>query len=264
MGADYETLICELAGAHLLLVRLNRPERANAFNTRMAEELRDLWTELYVAPAELRCMILTGSGDKAFCAGGDLKERNAMSDAAWQRQHAVYEQMMRAMAECPLPIIAAVNGAAYGGGCELVLGADFAYAARRARFALTEVTLGIMPGAMGTQHLPRAVGARRARELIFTGRPFSAEQAHAWGMVNRVCEDDALLDEAMDTARVIAANAPIAVRQAKKSIAAAGALDPHSGYAFEIEAYNRLVPSEDRQEGVRAFNERREPRFKGR
>jgi len=263
MWKDYDTLSCARIEAHLLLVYLNRPERANAFNTRMAEELRDLWSGLYVDREAARCVILTGRGDKAFCAGGDLKERNAMSDSDWQRQHGIYEQMMRAMAECPLPILAAVNGAAYGGGCELALGADFIYAARRARFALTEVTLGIMPGAMGTQNLPRAVGARRARELILTGRPFSAVQAHAWGMVNRLCEDEALLDEAVDTARLIAANAPIAVRQAKKAIAAAAALGPHSGYAFEIEAYNRMVPSADRREGVRAFNEGRKPEFKG-
>jgi len=264
MRTQYQTLNCEPAGAHLLLVRLDRPECANAFNTGMAEELRDLWSELYVEPADLRCVVLTGSGDRAFCAGGDLKERNAMSDAAWQRQHAIFEQMMRAMMQCPLPIIAAVNGAAFGGGCELVLGADFAYAARHARFALTEVTLGIMPGAMGTQNLPRAVGLRRAKEIILSGRPFSAAEALAWGLVNRVCDGTALLDEVLDTARTIAANAPIAVRQAKKSIAAASALDPHSGYAFEIEAYNRMVSSADRLEGVRAFNERRKPKFQGR
>ncbi len=264
MREEYTTLALERAAEEVLLVRLNRPEVANALDTRMGEELRELWGELYVEPGQARCVVLTGAGERAFCAGGDLKERDGMSDAAWQRQHAIFEQMMRAMIECPVPIVAAVNGAAYGGGCEIALGADFIYAARRARFAMTEVTLGIMPGAMGTQNLPRAVGVRRAKEIILTGRPFGAEEAHAWGLVNRLCEDDALLAESLEVAGRIAANAPISVRQAKKAIAAASALDPHNGYAFEIEAYNRMVGTEDRLEGVRAFNERRRPVFKGR
>ena len=125
------------------------------------------------------------------------------------------------MTDCPIPVIAAVNGAAYGGGCEFAMAADFIYAARRARFALTEVTLGIMPGAMGTQHMPRAVGVRRAKEIILTGTPFTAEQAMEWGLVNRVCENENLLEQSLETAERIAMNAPISTRQAKKSIAVA-------------------------------------------
>jgi enoyl-CoA hydratase/carnithine racemase len=157
-----------------------------------------------------------------------------------------------------------VNGAAYGGGCELALCCDFAYAAESARFALTEVTLGIMPGAAGTQNLPRAVGERRAKELILTGRPFSAREAYEWGMLNRVCAPEKLLDEAIETGRRIAENAPISVRQAKHAIHFGMQMDLHSGMMFEIEAYNRMVPTEDRREGVRAFNEKRKPQFKGR
>jgi enoyl-CoA hydratase len=161
-------------------------------------------------------------------------------------------------------VIAAVNGHAYAGGLEMVLACDFAYAVRTARFALTEVTLGIMPGAGGTQNLPRAVGERRAKEIILTGRPFAAELALEWGILNRLCEPGELMPAVMDTARTIAANAPLSVRQAKKSIHYGLQMDLRTGFRFEIEAYNRLVPTEDRLEGVRAFNEKRKPAFKGR
>ncbi len=264
MRDDFETLKLERVDDHVLVVTLNRPEAANALNTRMGEECNILWRDLYVDQEEIRCIVLTGAGNRAFCAGGDLKERNNMTDEAWQRQHALFEQMMLAMIDVPVPIIAAVNGAAFGGGCEFVLAADFAYAARSARFALTEITLGIMPGAMGTQNLPRACGVRRAKEIILTGTPFSAEDALAWGIVNKVCDDERLIEETLATARRIAENAPIAVRQAKKSISMATQLDLKTGYMFEIEAYNRMVPTEDRLEGVRAFNEKRKPVFKGR
>jgi enoyl-CoA hydratase/carnithine racemase len=187
-----------------------------------------------------------------------------MSDATWRAQHAVLEQMVRALMDCPVPVIAAVNGAAIGGGMELALGCDFIYAAQSARFALTEVTLGIMPGAAGTQNLPRAVGVRRAKEIVLTGALFSADEAASWGMVNKVCPDNQLLAEARAVALRIAANAPVSVRQAKKSLDKATELDRMTGYAYEIEAYNRTVVTEDRQEGINAFNEKRKPQYKGR
>src|SRR6266571_7176039 len=137
-------------------------------------------------------------------------------------------------------------------------------ATENARFALTEVTLGIMPGAGGTQNLPRAVGERRAKEIILTGRPFSAKEAHEWGMVNRLCAPDRLIDETIETARRIADNAPISVRQAKHAIHYGLQMDLASAMMFEIEAYNRMVPTEDRREGIASFNEKRKPHFKGR
>jgi hypothetical protein len=133
-----------------------------------------------------RCIVLTGSGEKAFCAGGDLKERNGMTDEAWQLQHVLFERAFRSLLGCPVPVIAAVNGAAYGGGCEIAACCDFIYAAEHARFALTEVSLGILPGGGGTQTIPRAVGERRAKEIILTAQPFTAAQAADWGLVNRV------------------------------------------------------------------------------
>jgi enoyl-CoA hydratase/carnithine racemase len=260
---SYETLQVVFGPDRVGIITMNRPEVRNAMNTRMMTELRDLFAGFYVDPDQAACLVLTGAPG-GFCSGADLRERQGMSDAAWRQQHAVVEQMVRALHDCPIPIIAAVNGAAYAGGMELALACDFAYAAQSARFALTEVTLGILPGASGTQNLPRAVGVRRAKELILTGAPFTAEQALQWGMINKLCADDKLMEEVVAVARRIADNAPISVRQAKKAIDKSTELDRASGYAFELEAYYRTVVTEDRQEGINAFNEKRKPRYKGR
>ncbi|MEH6717507.1 MAG: enoyl-CoA hydratase-related protein [Aurantimonas endophytica] len=261
---SFETLDVELLDAGIGLVRLNRPKSANALNTRMSLDLMTLFEGLQIDREAPRCLIVTGAGEGAFCAGGDLVERRTMSDEEWQAQHVIFERMLRALLGCPVPMIAAVNGAAFGGGCEIAAACDFVYAARTARFALTEVTLGIMPGAGGTQTLARAIGTRRAMELILTGQAFSAEEAERWGFVNEVLEQEVLLDAALATARRIAGNAPIAVRQAKQAIRRGIDMSLADGIAFEIEAYNRMVPTEDRREGVSAFNEKRKPRFTGR
>lgn len=260
---DLQTLAVRREGPHVLVVTLNRTDVANAFNTLMGSELLLVWESLYRDPKQCRAVVLTGSGTRAFCAGADLKERNGMSDDAWRQQHALFEQMIRAMMDCPVPIIGAINGAAYAGGLEIALNADFLYAVPSARFAFTEVTLGIMPGASGTQHLPRAIGIRRAKEVILSGKPFSAEDAHAWGLVNALHEPDALMPAALEVTARIAANAPIAVQQARKSVDAAGSLDLKNGYDFEIACYQRVIDTDDRLEGVSAFNERRSPDFKG-
>jgi enoyl-CoA hydratase len=258
------TLRTERLDEGLLLVTLDRPDVRNALNTQMGRELKQLFVPLGFDAADLRCVVITGAGDKAFCAGGDLKERLGMTEAEWRAQHAIFEEAVYGVMNSLVPVIAAVNGAAFAGGCELALACDFIYASSAARFALTETTLGIMPGCGGTQNLPRAVGARRAKEIILSGRPFTAQQAYEWGLVNRLCEPGALLDETLDIARTIAVNAPIGVRQAKKSIQRGMDVDLRSGLAFEVEAYNRTVDTEDRHEGVRAFNEKRKPRFSGR
>ena len=260
----YETITVGHPGEHLVLVTLNRPEVANAMNTQMGLDLLDVFDGFCAAPNKQRCIVLTGAGTKAFCAGGDLKQRNGMTDEMWQDQHLIFERMIRAMVGCPVPIIAAVNGAAYAGGMEISLCADFIYASENARFALTEVTLGIMPGAGGTQNLPRAVGGRRAKEILLTGRPFTVQQALEWGMVNRICKAETLLAEALETAAVIAGNAPISTRQIKQSVNMGLNTDLQTGMMFEIEAYNRMVPTDDRREGIAAFNEKRKPVYKGR
>lgn len=260
----FETLALEGAGDHVMVVRLNRPDASNALNTQMGRDLVRCFEDVALDPKNLRCIVLTGSGEKAFCAGGDLKERRGMTDEAWTRQHVIFERMVRALIDCPVPIIGAVNGAAYGGGCEISGCCDFLYAADSARFALTEVTLGIMPGGGGTQTLPRAVGERRAKELILTGKPFTAAEAREWGFVNEVFPRDELMPAALATAARIARNAPISVRQAKLSVHRGLQLSLRDGLALEIEAYNRMVPTEDRREGVLAYNEKRSPDFKGR
>lgn len=263
MRADFETVTVARHDDHILLVTLNRPEASNALNTRMGLDLLEVFETFSIDLQGLRAVVITGSGDKAFCAGGDLRERNGMTDADWQSQHLIFERMARALMGCPIPLIAAVNGAAYGGGCEIAAAADFIYAATHARFALTEVTLGIMPGTGGTQNLARAVGERRAKELILSGLPFTSVEAEAWGLVNRVVEPAGLMEATMTIARRIAANGPIAVRQAKQAIHRGLQMSLPDGMAFEIEAYNRLVSTADRREGVLAFNEKRKPVFRG-
>ncbi len=263
MERNFETLLTSRPTPSVLLVMLNRVKVSNAFNTLMAREMFEIFENLTPDAAGIRCMVVTGAGEEAFCAGGDLKERNGMSDETWRLQHPVFERMIRAVIDCPLPTIGAVNGAAYGGGCEIAAALDFLYAAEHARFALPETTLGIIPGIGGTQTLSRAIGGRRAKEVILAGKPFSALQARDWGLVNALFPSNKLLDATLDTAQRIAANAPIAVRQAKQAIHHGLNMSLTDGLAFEVEAYNRTIPTEDRREGVLAFNEKRKPYFKG-
>jgi len=262
--AKLRTLKVEEPETGLWIVTFNRPNVRNALNTATCEDLRDVFGPLAFTPGDLRCIVLTGAGDKAFSAGGDLKERDGMTDETWRLQHAIIEEGAYAILNCAVPTIAAVNGIAFGGGCEIALCCDFIYASTTARFGQPEVTRGIMPGAGGTQNLPRAIGERRAKEIILSGRPFTAQQAYDWGMVNEVCEPDQLMPRVMEVAREIVANAPIAVRQAKKAIHQGLQTDLTSGLLIEVQAYERMISTEDRHEGVRAFNEKRKPQFKGR
>jgi enoyl-CoA hydratase len=263
MRTDFETLEYRVRGEHVAVITMTRPASLNAVNTRMGEEVTELFEELALRPGEVRCLVLTGAGERAFCAGGDLKQRDGMTHQAWMSQHGLFERMMRALIGCPLPLIGAVNGVAFGGGCEIAGCCDFLYAATTATFALPEVKLGIMPGGGGTQTLPRAMGERRAKELLLTGRSFTAQQALRWGLVNHVVPAQELMKAALETAMEIAANAPISTRQIKQSVSRGMRMSMADGLAFEIEAYNRMVPTEDRVEGVKAFNEKRKPTFRG-
>jgi enoyl-CoA hydratase/carnithine racemase len=187
-----------------------------------------------------------------------------MTDAAWRAQHVIFEQAALRVLRCPAPVVAAVEGFALAGGCELALLADFIVASETAVFGVPETTLGIFPGIGGTQLLPRIVGAPLAKELIFTGRRMKADEARAAGLVNHLVPAGQARARATEIAAAIARNGPIAVRQAKKAIAYGSETDLETAMVLAIEAYNATVVTEDRLEGVRAFNEKRPPQFRGR
>jgi enoyl-CoA hydratase/carnithine racemase len=259
-----DTLTLEEIDEQILVVKLDRPEVSNAISTTMGEEIIRVFGALEANPALYRCVILTGAGERAFCGGADLKQREGMTDEQFGVQHYLFERMNRAITYCPVPIICAANGSAVAGGLELLLACDFAYASASAVFGFTEVKRGIMPGGGGTQQLPRTIGMRRAKELILRGAKFTAHEALAWGVVNRLCEPGRVLADAIDAARDICTSAPLSVAQAKKAIDLGMQGDLRTGLYLEIEAYNRLIPTEDRLEGISAYNEKRSPRFKGR
>jgi enoyl-CoA hydratase len=252
-----------LSDSRIAVVTLNRPDALNAMNTLMIQELLTLFREQAHNEA-LRCGVITGSGTRAFSTGGDLKERNGMSNDQWRRQHQLIEEMFKAMWDFPIPIIAAVEGFAFAGGCEIALGADFIVASATAQFALKEVTRGILPGGGGLQNLARSIGMRRAREMIYTGLAIDADTAYAWGLVNRVVPAGDALKSALQSAGQIVNSAPMAVRMAKLSTSRGQDCDSATAYALDIAAYNVLIGSEDRLEGIAAFNEKRNPQWKNR
>ena len=263
ISQKFNDLVLKEVEQTILKVTLNRPTFANAFNTNLAVELLTVFENLSLSKPTYRVVILSGAGQRAFCAGADLKERQGMSDDTWFQQHLIFERMLRAILHCPLPIIGAINGAAYGGGCELVAALDFAYAVDSAKFAQTEVKLGIIPGLGGTQNLARAVGERRAKELILSGRSFGAQEAYEWGLINQVYPVGQLEDAVLVIAKEIAQNAPIAVQQAKQAIQQGLQMSLSNGLAFEISAYHQTISTKDRREGILAFNEKRVPNFVG-
>lgn len=248
-------------GNGVVLVRFDRAEALNAFDTAAAEQMLDLFSRGLRRRDDLRCVVLAG-GERAFSVGADLKERNGMQADAWRRQHALYREAFESLWHFPWPVIAAVRGWALGGGCELSLAADFIYAAEDAVFGLPEIRLGIMPGAGGTQLLPRVVGARRAKELMLTARRWSATEALAWGMVNRVLHADEVETAALATAAEIAAMPPLSIQGLKRSVDRGIEAGLETGLALEVSIHQRLSASEDRTEGVSAFNEKRTPEWR--
>ncbi len=262
MDFNFNSLQIERHNKFILIVTLSRPEVRNAINSDMIADFNVLWTELTNETNEIRCVIVTGEND-AFCAGADLKERKNMPVEMWKAQVSQLRKSILSMMHCPIPVICAVNGPAFGGGLELILASDFAYAAKTAIFSQSEVKLGIIPGALGTQNLPKACGLKRAKELIFSAEVFSAQAAYDWGIINKVCEPEQLMSDVLITANKICENAPIAVREAKKALNSDLVNMTNSGFSTEFECYERALMSKDREEGIRAFIEKRKPIFMG-
>ena len=264
MSSDYKTLnVTRSADDFVVTVELNRPEALNAMNTAMGRDLLRCF-EALKWDTTARAVVFTGAGTKAFCVGGDLKEREGMTDEAWRAQHVIFEEGAFLVLHCPVPVIAAVEGFAMGGGCELAVLSDFIVASETAVFGVPETTLAIFPGIGGTQLLPRIVGGPLAKEMIFTGRRVDAREAKAIGLVNHLVPAGQARAKALEIAASIADNGPVAVRKAKQAIGWGSETDLETALRLAIEAYNNTVTTEDRLEGVRAFNEKRKPRFKGR
>jgi enoyl-CoA hydratase/carnithine racemase len=228
----------------------------------MLEELKMTLDSCKFDPA-IRCVIITGAGEKAFCAGADLKERAGMDTQTVKKTVSLIRECINQLESLPQPVIAAVNGSAFGGGTELALACDIRVAAENAKFGLTETSLGIIPGAGGTQRLPRLIGKGRAKELIFTARRIDAVEAKEIGLTEYVVASESLLEKAYELAEQIVRNAPIALAQAKFAIDKGCEVDLQTGLSIEQNAYEITIPTHDRLEGLQAFKEKRAPRYKG-
>jgi enoyl-CoA hydratase/carnithine racemase len=246
----------------VLILTLNRPQVMNSLNFSLLHTLRD-----HVAAAryngDIRVIIVTGAGEKAFCAGADLKERATLPPEKVKEYIFTIRELFSDIENLNKPVIAAVNGVALGGGTELALASDIRIAATTASMGLTETRLAIIPGAGGTQRLPRLVGKGKGKELIFTGRRVGAEEALDIGLVNKICEPEKLIDECREMAAMICEAGPVAIEQAKYAINHGLETDLHTGLAIESNAYWVCIPTEDRLEGLAAFKEKRKPVYKG-
>ena len=242
---------------------LNRPEVMNSFNFDMLHALRDQIESIRFKP-ETRVVIITAAGEKAFCAGADLKERATLPPDKVKEYIFTIRNLFTSIEQLNKAVIAAVNGVALGGGTELALACDIRIASANATMGLMETRLAIIPGAGGTQRLPRLVGRGKAKELIFTGQRIGAEEALRIGLVNQVCEQKDLLAESKKMAAMICEAGPVAIEQAKYAINHGLETDLHSGLAIESNAYWVCIPTEDRLEGLAAFKEKRKPVYKGR
>jgi enoyl-CoA hydratase/carnithine racemase len=241
---------------------LNRSEVMHAINRDLVRSLAKHLDAIRLDPG-IRVVVVTGAGDKAFCAGADLKERATLTAGQVEAFLFSLRQVINEIEQLPQPVIAAINGWAFGGGLELVLVADIRLAADSAVMGLTETRLAIIPGGGGTQRLPRLIGRGKAKELIFTGRRIGAAEALSMGMVNQICPPNRLVAESLKMAGQIAEAGPIAVRQAKFAIDAGLESDLQTGLSIEAHAYQACIPTEDRLEGLAAFKEKRKPVYKG-
>jgi methylglutaconyl-CoA hydratase len=248
----------------VLVWTIDREARMNSLSRDLLLAFGQLTREA-VTNDSVRAIVITGAGEKAFCAGADLKERRGMSENDIRAQVELYRSELGPLDRSPKPVIAALNGVAFGGGLELALLCDLRVAAPHAELALPETTLGIIPGAGGTQRLPRLVGEGRAKEMILLGRRLSAAEALAWGLVNRVSPAGTnVVDDAVAWIKPIAEGAPIAQAAALTAIDRAGDVSLELGLELEKVSYDKVLVSEDRREALEAFSEKRPPRYRGR
>lgn len=258
----YETLIVEKQD-RVAIVKINRPDKLNALNAKVIEELGDVFTKLKDDP-EIFVIILTGSGEKAFSAGADISGFPDL-DAVKGREFAIRGQKVFSLIEnLGKPVIAAVNGYALGGGCELCMACTIRIASENAKFGQPEVNLGIIPGYGGTQRLPRLVGKGRALELILTGRIIDANEAYHIGLVSKVVPQDKLMEEAMNLAKTLLGKGPIALKLAIEAVNRGLDVSIEEGLKIEADLFGLTCATEDQKEGAKAFLEKRKPEFKGR
>jgi methylglutaconyl-CoA hydratase len=246
----------------LVVVTLNRPEAANALSLQLLQKLNETLREIQF-DRSVRVVVITGAGTRSFCSGADLKERAGMDPVQVRKTVSLIRETINAVERLPQPVIAAINGVAFGGGTELALACDIRIAADTAKLGLTETSLAIIPGAGGTQRLPRLIGLGKAKELIFTARRIDAEEALNIGLVEHVVPADQLMDRVKEIAREIAKNGPIAVTQAKFAINKGFDVDLQTGLEIERAAYEVTIPTKDRLEGLQAFKEKRPPVYTG-
>lgn len=246
----------------IVIITLNRPKAANALSFQMLMELQEV-IENCKNDQSIRCLILTGEGEKAFCAGADLKERAGMELAAVRRAVSTIRHTINQVEKLPQPVIAAINGSAFGGGMELAIACDIRVASETAQLGLTETSLGIIPGAGGTQRLPRLIGKGKAKELIYTARRINAKEAKELGLVEFIEPPETVIAKGLEIAKQIARNGPIAVKQAKFAIDNGLNVDLNTGLEIEKNAYEITIPTKDRMEGLKAFKEKRIPIYKG-
>ena len=247
---------------HIGIVTLNRKEAANALSLKLLDKLNKIAREIEKNDS-IRCVIITGAGNKAFCAGADLKERRGMTEDEVIKTVTYIGETILNIEKLQVPVIAAINGVAFGGGLELALACDIRLAANHVKMGLTETSLAIIPGAGGTQRLPRLIGTGQAKRLIYTAVPIDAEEAYKIGLVELLVTHDNLLQEAKLLAKKIVSNGPIAVKQAKEAINKGIETDLYTGLTIEHQCYKQTIPTEDRLEGLQAFKEKRKPEYKG-
>lgn len=252
----------DLLPGNIGLITLSRAEAANAMSVQLLNDLSATLDKINADPA-VRVVLLSGAGERAFCAGADLKERKGMSDHQVKQVVQLIGATIAKVESLAQPVIAVLNGVAFGGGLELALACDLRIAATHIKVGLTETSLGIIPGAGGTQRLPRLIGIGKAKELIYTARRIDAEQAKHLGIVEYVYEGHEVQEKAQQLALEMAKNAPLSLIQAKNAINNGVEVDLATGLKIESLAYSALIPTEDRLEGLQAFQEKRAPQYSG-